>query len=72
MNGTDWAYARLVKTARNSDKRAVRSLAKVFKREVLAACVINAVADMDWYSTERNMRPYTIVRDICIELTRGR
>lgn len=69
MNGTDWAYERLVAKARNGDRHQTRELAKIFRKEVLNECVGMACCDIDWESSKYK-DAYVIVRDVCIELTK--
>lgn len=71
MSGIDWAYERLVRKAALGDKNQVRELATCFRREVLDACVGMACADIDWHShTAADKAAYTIVFDVCVELTK--
>lgn len=64
--GIDWAYARLVRRAEDGDKNQVRELARIFRPEVLDACVGMACADIDSYGGDA----FVIVRDVCRELAK--
>ena len=70
MNGIDWAYAELVNVARAQSFNMLRTRASQFRKEVLDACVGMACADIDWHIMKADCYAYTMVRDVCIELTK--